>query len=113
MNLGKITARSPCLGLVGSCASISQNTIAQIEQPVNCSSAEQDVAYLGEEKAGGLKRTLAFVTALLPPGSFIVIIRGILGKPRGIWTDKFKVASGSYNQKMEDKIERTQQQCGM
>ena len=75
------------------CASISQDTIAAIKSPVRCDVADRDIAFLEDEKAGGFRRSLAGVTAILPPGSFIVIIRGILGMPRGIWVDKWRVAS--------------------
>ena len=95
-----------------SCASISQETIAAIEKPVNCSSASEDVAYLDDEKSGFFGRLFAGITAVLPPGSFIVIGRDIFGAPDGIWTDKWKVASGSYNQKIDDKIAGTKRQCG-
>ena len=94
------------------CASISQDTIAAIKSPVRCDVADRDIAFLEDEKAGGFRRSLAGVTAILPPGSFIVIIRGILGMPRGIWVDKWRVAFGTYNDKMDEKIERTRQQCG-
>jgi len=95
-----------------SCASISQETIAAIKKPVDCSSASEDVAYLDDEKSGFFGRLLAGITAVLPPGSFIVIGRDLFGAPDGIWTDKWKVASGSYNRKIDDKIAGTKQQCG-
>jgi len=94
-----------------SCASISQETIAAIEKPVDCSSASDDVAYLDDEKSGFFGRLFAAITAVLPPGSFIVIGRDLFGSPDGIWTDKWKVASGSYNRKIDDKIAGTKQQC--
>ena len=95
-----------------SCASISQETIAAIEQPVDCSSASEDVTYLDDEKSGFFGRLFAGITAVLPPGSFIVIGRDLFGAPDGIWTDKWKVAFGSYNRKIDDKIAGTKQQCG-
>jgi len=95
-----------------SCASISQETIAAIEKPVDCNSASEDIAYLDDEKSGFFGRLIAGITAVLPPGSFIVIGRDLFGAPDGIWTDKFKVASGSYNRKIDDKIAGTKQQCG-
>ncbi|MBW2292015.1 MAG: hypothetical protein JRG94_06845 [Deltaproteobacteria bacterium] len=103
---------SMLLAFTLSCASISQETIAAIEKPVDCSSASQDVAYLDDEKSGFFGRLFAGITAVLPPGSFIVIGRDLFGAPDGIWTDKFKVASGSYNRKIDDKIAGTKQQCG-
>jgi hypothetical protein len=95
-----------------SCASISQETIAAIEKPVDCSSASEDVTYLDDEKSGFFGRLFAGITAVLPPGSFIVIGRDLFGAPDGIWTDKWKVAFGSYNRKIDDKIAGTTQQCG-
>ena len=94
-----------------SCASISQETIAAIEKPVDCSSASEDVAYLDDEKSGFFGRLLAGITAVLPPGSFIVIGRDLFNSPDGIWTDKWKVAFGSYNRRMDTKIAATRQQC--
>jgi hypothetical protein len=46
-----------------SCASISRETIAAIEKPVDCSSASEDVAYLDDEKSGFFGRLLAGITA--------------------------------------------------
>ncbi len=79
---------------------------------MDCSSASEDVAYLDDEKSGFFGRLFAGITAVLPPGSFIVIGRDLFGAPDGIWTDKWKVAFGSYNQKIDDKIAGTKQQCG-
>ena len=101
-----------CLVFTVSCASISQDTIAAIERPVDCSSAEQDVTFLEDERSGFFGRLFAGITAVLPPGSFIVIIRGIFNSPDGIWTDKWKVAFGSYNRKIDDKVSETRSQCG-
>jgi hypothetical protein len=95
------------------CASISQETIARINEPVDCSTAEQDIAYLEDEKSGFFFRTLAIITGILPPGSFIVIGRDLFNSPDGIWTDKFKVGFGSYNDKMSNKIDEARQQCGL
>ena len=100
------------VALVGvGCASISQETIAEINEPVNCATAERDIAFLEDEKSGFFFRTLAVITAILPPGSFIVIGRDLFGAPDGIWTDKFKVGFGTYNDKMDEKIEQTRQEC--
>jgi hypothetical protein len=93
------------------CASISQEAIAEINSPVDCATAERDVAFLEEEKSGFLFRTLAVITAILPPGSFIVIGRDLFSAPDGIWTDKFRVGFGTYNDKIDEKIERTRQEC--
>ena len=95
-----------------SCASISQKTITEIEKPVDCSSASEDIAYLDDEKSGFFGRLFAGIGAVLPPGAFIVIGRDLFKAPDGIWADKFRVASGSYNRKIDDKIAGTKQQCG-
>jgi hypothetical protein len=95
-----------------SCASISQETIAAIEKPVDCGSASEDIAYLDDEKSGFFGRLIAGITAVLPPGVFIVIGRDLFSSPDGIWADKFRVASGSYNRKIDDKVAGTKQQCG-
>ncbi len=113
MRTRRIAAPLPLLLIFSlSCASISQETIAAIERPVDCSSASNDVVYLEDEKSGFFGRLFAGITAVLPPGSFIVIARGLFNAPDGIWTDKWKVAFGSYNRKMDDKIAATKQQCG-
>jgi hypothetical protein len=93
------------------CASISQEAIAEINSPVDCATAEKDVAFLEDEKSGFFFRTLAVITAILPPGSFIVIGRDLFSSPDGIWTDKFRVGFGTYNDKIDEKIERTRQEC--
>ncbi len=95
-----------------SCASISQETIAEIKKPVDCSSASEDIAYLDDEKSGFFGRLFAGIGAVVPPSVFIVIGRDLFNSPDGIWGDKFRVASGSYNRKIDDKIAGTKQQCG-
>ncbi len=102
-----------CAALAISCASISQETIAAIDRPVDCSSAQEDVTFLEDEKSGFFGRLFAGITAVLPPGSFIVIGRGLFNSPDGIWTDKWKVAFGSYNRQIDEKITDTRDQCGL
>lgn len=99
-----------CLLVLGGCKnrspfpSISEETKQEVAKPVDCSTAEQDVAILEEERASVGKRMLKGVQSLLP----ISVVAGIL---LGDYTDRVKVAVGTYNNDLEAKIAEIQQAC--
>ena len=84
---------------------ISAGTRANLDAPVNCSTARSDIKILEEEKASVGKQVLSGVRSVLP----ISAVAGIL---MGDYSDRVAVASGSYNADIEAKIARIKALCG-
>ena len=101
------------VALTTGCTAISPSTKYRIEAPVNCRTAEEDIAYLKGEKSGFGFRTLSVITGLFPRSAIVLIVRGLANSPEGAWPDKFRVGFGVYNRKIDDKIERTRSECGI
>ena len=114
-------AASARLGLIGvlaltlstGCAAISAETKERIDSPVSCATANSDIAYFEDERAGGLFRTVSVITGLFPLSAIVLIVRGLFDAPDGAWPDKFRVGFGVYNDKMDAKIGTTREQCGV
>ena len=93
--------------LLAACASpISKEVKRELEEPVDCSTAKQDIALLEKEKASTAKRAAAGVTSVLPIG----LISGIVS---GTAEDKAKVATGEYNEQLVAKIAEIKSTCGV
>ena len=91
--------------LAAGCASITVEARTVLDKPVNCETAEQDIAELEGYKASIAKRVGSGVRSVLP----IAVVVGIL---RGDMRDRMKVASGGYNKEIDAKIAEIQQKCG-
>ncbi len=93
--------------LLAACASpISKEVKRELEAPVDCSTAKQDIALLEKEKASTAKRTAAGVTSVLPIGLISGVVSGTAG-------DKAKVATGEYNKQLVAKITEIKSTCGI
>ncbi len=93
--------------LVAACASpISQVAKDELAQPVNCDTAEYDIRILEDEKASVLKQIENGVTAVAPAGA-------VLGILTFTEKEKLEVASGVYNQKIDEKIAEIERECGV
>jgi len=97
-----------CVAVVlGACASKEAKEVKQAEgMPVNCATAEGDLRMLRSEKANVAERIAEGVTAIYPVGFLI----GVATQTEG---EKFKMASGDYNQILDKKIAEIQQKCGV
>jgi len=85
---------------------ITNDEKASLEKRVNCATAEQDIATLEEEKASVGRRALAGVRSVIPFSA----AAGIL---MGDFTDRVEVATGAYNEALENKIREIQTVCGI
>lgn len=94
-----------CL-VFNSCQSISKEAKEEIAKPVDCSTAEQDIATLQSEKASVEKQILEGATMITPAGLALTILSDDL-QNRG------EVVSGEYNQMIADKIEKIKETCGI
>lgn len=86
--------------------SIDKDTKQQLAKPVNCGTAERDIAILEKEKASVGKQLLAGARSVMP----VAAVAGIL---MGDYSDRAKVAVGAYNSDIESKIGEIRQTCGI
>lgn len=84
--------------------SIKKETKQQIAKPVNCATAKRDLAILEKEKASVGKRLLSGVRSVIP----ISAAAGIL---MGDYSDRVKVAVGTYNADLEAKAAQIRRSC--
>ena len=93
--------------LLTACASpISKQAQHQINAPINCSKAEQDIAILENEKKSVAAQAAAGVSSILPIG----LVAGLI---KGTAKDKAKVATGEYNNQIKTKISQIKAECGV
>ncbi|MBU1727305.1 MAG: hypothetical protein KJ880_06730 [Candidatus Omnitrophica bacterium] len=85
---------------------ITDKAKADLERPIDCSTAEADIKMLESEKASTTEQTKAGVKMIIPAAA----ARGIL---HGDYLDRGMVATGEYNQAIDDKISKIKSECGM
>jgi hypothetical protein len=90
--------------LMSACAPITKQEKQELAKPVNCATAEGDLRMLQSEKASVGKMIADGVTAVVPVGAVI----GIVTLTE---VDKFKVATGDYNDMIDKKIAEIKAQC--
>lgn len=73
---------------------------------MNCATARQDIATLEDEKASVGRRALAGVRSVIPFSA----AAGIL---LGDYSDRVEVATGSYNEALDSKIQEIRATCGI
>ena len=94
------------LALAACAGPISQEAKDSLAKPVNCDTAEADIAALESERASVAEQTTAGVRSVVPAAA----VGGLL---MGTTKDKAKVATGAYNQELEDKIAEIKTTCGL
>jgi len=83
---------------------ISDKSKADLEKPVDCSTAQADLQILEEEKASVGKRMLSGVRSILP----VAAVAGLLRQDYG---NRVEVATGTYNSDLETKIQEIKSTC--
>lgn len=92
---------------VAACASpISDEAKAGLAAPVNCETAERDIALLESERASVAEQSAAGVRSVVPAAAVGGLILGRAG-------DKAKVATGAYNRQIDEKIAEVRETCGL
>src|SRR5262249_33050904 len=94
------------LALGGCQPPITQAEKQQLAPPVTCATAEGDVQTLQSEKARVGKQILEGVSAVTPIGL-------VAGAATGTESEKMQVASGDYNQMIDQKIVQIKTTCGI
>ncbi len=85
---------------------ISEKARIDLDRPVDCNTANQNIKTLEEERASVAKQILSGVRSLMP----IAAVAGIL---MGDYTDRVHVATGIYNADIEAKVKQIKSTCGI
>jgi hypothetical protein len=88
------------------CESISPDAKRALDKPVNCASAQQDMATLERERASVAKQIGSGVGSVVPLSAVVKILSGT-------YSDGVKVATGSYNADLEKKQQQISNACGV
>jgi hypothetical protein len=96
------------LTLSAGCAFQQKKVEQQLANPVqiSCATAHGDIRMLQQEKANVVQRMAEGATAIYP-GSLVV---GVL---TGVEDTKIQVATGDYNNKIDERIAQIKQTCGI
>lgn len=86
--------------------SISDEAKDKMNKPVNCASAQQDIADLEEEKASVAKQAGSGIRSVVP----FAAAAGLL---MGDYQDRVAVASGQYNADLQAKIDQIKLTCSL
>ena len=107
-NLKKVIVMLVCVVMfLPSCATFRQKeVIEEMDDPINCDTAEGDIRMLEQEKAHVAQQILAGVSAITPAG----IVIGIVTR-----TEKTKllVAIGEYDEMIDERIAEIKKKCGI
>jgi outer membrane murein-binding lipoprotein Lpp len=83
-----------------------QNMKQAQSMPVSCPNAEADISMLQSELATTKQKAAAGVTAVIPLSAVVGIVEGTEGT-------KAEIATGEYNQILEQKIAEIKNTCGI
>jgi len=94
-----------CTGIfLPACRTIPEQAEIELRKPVDCATAEQDIALIEKEKASVAKRFVDGVTAVTPAGA-------VLGLITHQEDEKLEVAIGVYNHRLTEKIREIKMTC--
>ena len=88
------------------CAFQEKQVEQSLAQPINCATSEGDIRVLESEKAHVARQLVAGVTSIVPAGIVLGLVTGTAGT-------KARVASGEYNQKIDERIADIKRTCGV
>ncbi len=94
---------------------VSDDAKMQLSKEVDCSTAEQDVAALEEQRASTLKQIGTGVQYVVPVAVVVNIFRSYNqdGTSEEFYDDREQVLTGEYNESIAAKIEEIQSVCGL
>ena len=105
MDAGRLTAIA-CIAALAACTSISDDAKEALAAPIDCRTAEQDIALLESERATTAEQVGAGIRTVSPVGA----VAGLL---RGDMQDRASVTTGEYNQMIDFKIADIRGACGL
>jgi hypothetical protein len=87
------------------CVGIDPEARKVLKQPANCGAASQQIPMLEEEHASWVWRITQGVQGIAPPMVVISLVRDLFAWPyRSVYLDHWRVAFGSYNGKIDDRV---------
>ena len=101
-------AASLIASLASGCAMQQKQVEQSLDNParIDCRTAEGDLRVLQSEKAHVAQRLVEGATAIYPAGAVMGILTGTEGT-------KLSVATGSYNDMIDDRIAQIRRKCGL
>ncbi len=102
-----------CALFASGCAGMSPEARQILQQPANCAQAQPDIETLEGSRPSGGKRFTQGLQAIAPPMVALSLLRDIfIGEPyRSIYLDHWRVAFGSYNNKIDARVTELRQSC--
>lgn len=96
------------LGLSTACAMRQKKALQELKDPgpVDCSTAQGDLRLLQHEKANVAERVAEGVDAIYPASLVIGVLTGTEGT-------KLKVATGEYDEAIDERIAQIKATCGI
>jgi len=94
------------LFLAGCAPPITQEAKQDLQNPINCATAQDDIAVLQSEKSNVNQQMLAGVTSMLPAAA-------VMGLLTGRQEDREEVLTGEYNDRINQKIYEIRNTCGV
>ena len=91
---------------VVACSPISKVAKKDLAQPANCATAPADLRALESEKAHVGKQIGAGVSAIVP-------VSLVVNVAKGTEKEHFNVATGKYNDMLDNKINEIKSTCGL
>ena len=88
------------------CAMKQKKVEKEMQQPINCATAEGDIRVLKSEKAHVGQQIAEGVTSITPPGFIVGVITGTE-------KEKLKVGVGDYNEMIDKRIAEIKEKCGI
>ena len=95
-------------GMIGGCAMQQAQVEQNLSDPgrIDCRTAYGDLRVLQSEKASLAQRVVEGATAVYPAGAVMGILTGTEGT-------KITVATGDYNQMIDDRMAAIRRKCGI
>jgi len=91
------------------CAGMNPDARKMLYEPANCSNPQAQIETLEDSRPGGFKRVTQGLQAVAPPMIVLSLLRDIVGIPyRSIYLDHWRVAFGTYNHKIDHRVEKLQ-----
>ncbi|HTN69662.1 MAG TPA: hypothetical protein VMO00_01075 [Methylomirabilota bacterium] len=85
---------------------ITQEAEQDLQSPINCATAQDDIALLQSEKSNVNQQMLAGVTSMLPAAA-------VMGLLTGRQQQREEVLTGQYNTMIDEKIYSIKTTCGL
>ena len=94
------------LFVAGCAPPITQEAKQDLQRPINCTTAQDDIAVLQSEKSNVNQQMLAGVTSMVPAAA-------VMGLLTGRQEDREEVLTGQYNDMIDQKIYEIRSTCGV